>query len=79
MVVHGNSIKSRLISSREAARLMGLSDDYKLPEKYNEAYHLLGDGVAVPVVKHLSQHLLLPIVQLNHLSSHQGQKLPRAA
>eukprot|EP01030_Chromulinospumella_sphaerica_P002099 gene2099-2053_t len=28
-----------------AARLMGLPDDYKLPEKYNEAYHLLGDGV----------------------------------
>lgn len=65
MVVHGNSIKSRLISSREAARLMGLSDDYKLPEKYNEAYHLLGDGVVVPVVSHLSKHLLLPIARLN--------------
>ena len=66
MVVHGASIKSRLISSREAARLMGLSDDYKLPKNYNEAYHLLGDGVVVPVVKHLSQHLLLPIAKLNH-------------
>jgi DNA (cytosine-5)-methyltransferase 1 len=58
---------------------MGLPDDYKLPSKYNEAYHLLGDGVVVPVVQHLSQHLLLPIAQLNRLSSHQGQKLPRAA
>lgn len=65
MVVQGPSIKSRLISTREAARLMGLPDNYKLPEKYNEAYHLLGDGVVVPVVAHLSQHLLLPIAKLN--------------
>jgi DNA (cytosine-5)-methyltransferase 1 len=79
MVVHGASIKSRLISSREAARLMGLSDDYKLPEKYNEAYHLLGDGVVVPVVKHLGQHLLLPIAKLNQVSTHQVKRRIRAA
>ena len=65
MVVNGAKIKSRLISPREAARLMGLSDSYKLPNKYNEAYHLLGDGVVVPVVSHLNKHLLLPIANLN--------------
>ena len=79
MVVHGNSIKSRLISSREAARLMGLPDDYKLPAKYNEAYHLLGDGVVVPVVTHLSRHLLLPIAELNHSSSQQNTRRARRA
>jgi DNA (cytosine-5)-methyltransferase 1 len=79
MVVHGSSIKSRLISSREAARLMGLPDDYKLPEKYNEAYHLLGDGVVVPVVQHLSQHLLLPIAELNHSSNQQITRRARRA
>ena len=26
---------------------MGLPDEYKLPENYNEAYHLTGDGVVV--------------------------------
>ncbi len=65
MVVNGAKIKSRLISPREAARLMGLPDSYKLPEKYNEAYHLMGDGVVVPVVSHLNKHLLLPIADLN--------------
>lgn len=65
MVVNGAEIKSRLISAREAARLMGLPDSYKLPEKYNEAYHLMGDGVVVPVVSHLNKHLLLPIADLN--------------
>ncbi len=28
---------------------MGLADDYRLPANYNDAYHLLGDGVAAPV------------------------------
>ncbi len=79
MVVHGSSIKSRLISSREAARLMGLPDDYKLPKKYNEAYHLLGDGVVVPVVQHLSQHLLLPIAELNNSSGQQTMRRARRA
>lgn len=67
MVVSGATIKSRLLSPREAARLMGLPDSYKLPGKYNEAYHLMGDGVVVPVVTHLSKHLLLPIANLNRV------------
>lgn len=41
---------------------MGLSEDYKLPKNYNEAYHLTGDGVAVPVVRHLAHHLLEPLL-----------------
>ncbi len=63
MVVDGQSIRSRLISSRETARLMGLPDSYILPAKYNDAYHLTGDGVAVPVVAHLSKHLLEPLMR----------------
>jgi DNA (cytosine-5)-methyltransferase 1 len=37
---------------------MGLPESYVLPEKYNEAYHLAGDGVVVPVVRFLSVNLL---------------------
>lgn len=65
MVVDGPQISTRLISPREAARLMGLPEDYILPSKYNEAYHLLGDGVVVPVVSHISQNVLLPIFNAN--------------
>lgn len=64
IIVEGACIRSRLLSGREAARLMGLPDDYKLPAKYNEAYHLLGDGLCVPVIAHLNgflfQRLLAP-------------------
>jgi len=62
VVVNGQSVKARLISSRETARLMGLPDDYTLPENYNEAYHLTGDGVVVPVVRHLAEHIFEPVL-----------------
>lgn len=65
LIVEGSAIRSRLISSRETARLMGLPDSYKLPERYNEAYHLTGDGVAVPVVRHLARHILEPLLEEN--------------
>lgn len=58
MVVDGQSVRTRLLSPREAARLMGLPDNYKLPVNYNDAYHLAGDGVVVPVVRHIAEHLL---------------------
>ena len=62
LVIDGKKVRSRLISARETARLMGLPEDYKLPKNYNEAYHLTGDGVVVDVVRHLAQHVFEPLV-----------------
>jgi DNA (cytosine-5)-methyltransferase 1 len=64
LMVEGNKIRSRLISARETARLMGLPDSYELPTAYNEAYHLTGDGVAVPVVRHLAESIFEPVLEL---------------
>ena len=63
MVVDGDKVKSRLISTRETARLMGLPDDYILPARYNEAYHLTGDGVVAPVVRYLAAHIFEPVLK----------------
>lgn len=62
MIVEGAEVRSRLLSPREAARLMGIPDSYRLPVTYNDAYHLAGDGVAVPVVRFLAAHLLEPLL-----------------
>ena len=62
MIVNKGRIRTRLLSPREAARLMGVPDSYPLPPNYNDAYHLFGDGVAVPVVSWLENHLLWPLV-----------------
>lgn len=67
LVVEGDRVRSRLLSSRECARLMGLPDDYKLPVNYNEAYHLTGDGVVVPVVRHIAASILEPILAAQKL------------
>ncbi|MEM0503931.1 MAG: DNA cytosine methyltransferase [Archaeoglobaceae archaeon] len=60
MIIEGEKIRSRLLSPRETARLMGVDDSYILPERYNDAYHLMGDGLVVPVVTWLSQTILIP-------------------
>lgn len=62
MVVEDGWVRTRLISARETARLMGLADDYPLPARYSDAYHLTGDGVAVPVVRHIAAHILEPLL-----------------
>jgi len=58
----GQRIRTRLLSGREAARLMGLPDSYRLPPRYNDAYHVAGDGLAVPVVRFLARELLEPVL-----------------
>jgi DNA (cytosine-5)-methyltransferase 1 len=64
ILVDGEKVRSRLLSPREAARLMGLDDGYRLPDRYNDAYHVAGDGVCVPAVRHIAACLLEPILQV---------------
>ncbi|WP_068875315.1 MULTISPECIES: DNA cytosine methyltransferase [unclassified Phenylobacterium] len=62
VVVEGGRVRSRLLSPREAARLMGLPDAYALPRTTTGALHVAGDGVAVPVVRWLAGELLEPLL-----------------
>ena len=65
LVVTGESVRSRLLSPREAARLMGLDDSYRLPPRYNDAYRVAGDGVCPPVVRYIAANLLEPVLTSN--------------
>ncbi len=74
IVIQGRKIRTRLLDPREAARLMGVPEWYELPERYNDAYHLMGDGLAVPAVSWIEQHVLRPLArsaesQLAHQSA----------
>lgn len=60
----GDRLRTRWLTPREAARLMGAPDSYQLPSKYTEAYNAMGDAVVVPVVRHLAKHLLHPLAML---------------
>ncbi len=63
LVLEAGKAKSRLISGREGARLMGLPDDYVLPTTATGALHVVGDGVAAPVVRFLAEQLLEPLLR----------------
>lgn len=52
--------RTRRLTGRECARLMGVPDDYRLPGSQSAALKLMGDAVAVPVVRALMQGLLAP-------------------
>ena len=60
IVCEAGRIRSRRLTGREAARLMGVSDAYRLPAGETAALKLMGDAVAVPVVQALSEGLLKP-------------------
>ncbi len=62
VVVEKGQVRTRLLTPREAARLMGLPESYALPKAATSALHLTGDGVAVPVVRWLARELLEPLL-----------------
>ncbi|MDR1011249.1 MAG: DNA cytosine methyltransferase [Opitutaceae bacterium] len=79
---NGASVRTRLLSPREAARLQGLPDNYWLPDSYNDAYDLVGDGLCVPVVSHLGDTLLTPLaehIQCQPTQNHHAYEEPLAA
>jgi len=63
VVVEDGRVRSRLMTPREAARLMGLPDTYALPKAATGALLVAGDGVAVPVVRWLARELLEPLLE----------------
>ena len=62
VAVESGQVRTRLLSPREAARLMGLSERYVLPKAATSALQVAGDGVAVPVVAWLAHELLEPLL-----------------
>lgn len=63
LVVQEGQVKTRLLTVRETARLMGARDSFKIPGGYNDGYRAMGDAVAVPVTRWLSKHLLSRLAQ----------------
>lgn len=58
---------ARLITPREAARLMG-ADEYRISVPLNQALFGFGDAVCVPVVEWIAKHYLNPLVNEMTLS-----------
>ncbi len=63
LVAEDKRLASRLLTAREGARLMGLPDHYRLPVSQSAGLKVVGDGVAVPVVRLLAEQLLEPLLR----------------
>lgn len=62
LVIRKNGeLRSRLLTVKETARLMGAPEEYKIPGSYNDGYKAMGDAVAFPVARWLAEKLLLPL------------------
>ncbi|MBR4985643.1 MAG: DNA cytosine methyltransferase, partial [Proteobacteria bacterium] len=58
IVKKGNEIHARLLTTREAARLMGAPESFLLPGSDNDGYKAMGDAVVAPVVHFLGTNIL---------------------
>lgn len=54
---------ARLLTVREAARLMGAPDDFILPGTYNDGYKAMGDAVAMPVARFVGERFLSKLAE----------------
>lgn len=61
--------RTRILSPREAARLMGAPESFQLPGTFNDGYKAMGDAVAAPVAAHLAKHILSPLAEVCHDAS----------
>jgi DNA (cytosine-5)-methyltransferase 1 len=63
------TIKMRLMTPREYARLQGVPDDYPLPLQINQALTGFGDAVCVPVIVWIAENILNPLAKSLRQSS----------
>ncbi len=65
-VPDGNGL--RRFTIREGLRLFGYPENYEIPTKENEAFDLLGNTVAIPVVKAISERIAECTQKTNYLT-----------
>lgn len=60
----------RKLTPKEASRLQGFPDNFKIPVSDTQAYKQFGNSVAVPVIRSLAQRI---VKKLNHINNEHKQ------
>ena len=66
---------ARLLSPREAARLMGAPDSFVLPDAYNDGYKAMGDAVVIPVAAFIGASFLTKLTEVAYSECHELTEL----
>lgn len=69
IVKKDGELHARLLSPREAARLMVAPDSYILPGTNNDGYKAMGDAVALPVASFIGKSFLTNWRRLSMMNS----------
>jgi DNA (cytosine-5)-methyltransferase 1 len=64
VIKRDGDLHARVMSPREAARLMGAPDSFVLPEKGNDGYKAMGDAVAMPVASFVGSAFLTKLAEV---------------
>ena len=67
VAIEDGRVRIRFLSASEAARLMGINEDYKLPASESAGLKLCGDGVCVPVVQWIAENIFEPALNASAL------------
>ena len=70
IVKRDGELNARVLSPREAARLMGAPDSFVLPETYNDGYKAMGDAVVVPVANFIGKAFLTKLSEAAYCEQH---------
>lgn len=73
VVKKDGELHARLLSPREAARLMGAPDSFVLPDTYNDGYKAMGDAVALPVATFIGEKFLTKLSEAAYGEQHIQQ------
>ena len=61
ILIKQNNKNPRKLTPREAARLQGFPDSFKIPVSDTQAYKQFGNSVAVPVIKSIAKNIIKSI------------------
>jgi len=77
IVKRDGELHARVLSPREAARLMGAPDHFVLPETYNDGYKAMGDAVVLPVVKFIGEAIIAKLLEAAYYETQEycGKRL----
>ena len=76
LIVKRNGVAhARLLSPREAARLMGAPDSFVLPDAYNDGYKAMGDAVVIPVATFIGASFLTKLTEVAYYERHELKEL----
>lgn len=64
IIRRNGEMHARLLSPREAARLMGVPDSFHLPSSFNDGYRAMGDAVALPVAAFIGRSFLTDLAEV---------------